>query len=247
MPVEIADSVNPIFLDADPWVGIETGRELAGWQQADEVRTNQHWRYAERRRFFALTFDYLKENGIAGDYLEFGCHRVRTFRMALSEARKRQLESMRFLAFDSFQGLPGGVAAHGVANWEASGLCTPIERFHQIVADHGIYVDRVEAHRGFYGESLTAALQADLLARDVKVALVNIDCDLEESAMPILPFIEPLLQPGTVVYIDDYFAGYRGSPTKGVSRVFHDFIAASRFKAIEHLQVGWNGRSFILY
>lgn len=63
-------------------------------------------------------------------------------------------------------------------------------------------------------------------------------CDLYESAIPVFNFIEPLIQEGTVIYIDDYFAGFKGSPATGPARAFHEFESKSRFKFAQHMQVG---------
>jgi hypothetical protein len=238
-------SIYPEPLAGEPWIDIPDAVALADWGKAQEIEYNQHFRYAERLRFFALTFDFLKENGIVGDYFEFGCHRVRTFRMALTEARRHDLAAMRFLAFDSFEGLPAGAGDHDVANWTGGALCTSEDEFRAIVARHGIYVDRIDTIKGFYENSLTDTLRDRLLAQGYRVSLLNIDCDLYESAVPIFRFVEPFLQEGSVIYIDDYFAGYKGSPRKGVSRAFDDFRKTSRFTFVQHLQAGWNGRSFI--
>ena len=55
------------------------------------------------------------------------------------------------------------------------------------------------------------------------------------------------MQDGSVVYIDDLFAGYKGNPQKGVSRAFREWTKRSRWKFERHLDVGWWGRSYIAY
>jgi hypothetical protein len=240
-------TIHTQVLDQNPWVRIPNGRELAGWTHADEVRYNQHFRQSERMRFFALTFDFLKENGVSGDYFEFGCHSGRTFRMALTEARRHSLDDMRFVAFDSFEGLPEAEQEHGVANWRPAALATSEETFLSLIQDHGIYVDRVSTVKGFYDQSLSPALSERLRAAGRPAALINVDCDLYESSVPVFDFIEPFLQEGTVLYIDDFFSGYKGSPKHGVSRAFDAFRERSRFRFTPHLQVGWFGKSFIAY
>ena len=98
-----------------------------------------------------------------------------------------------------------------------------------------------------YDKSLTSDLQQELLKTSRKIAFVCIDCDLYESAVPVFKFIEPLIQEGTIIYIDDFFAGYKGSPGRGVARAFEEFREKSKFKFIELLQVGWTSRSFVTY
>ena len=93
-------------LEHEPWIRLADGEELASWSKQEEIIYNQRNRQAEKYLFFRRIFDFLTENEIHGDYHEFGCHRARTFRMALTEARRHNLDSMKFWAFDSFEGLP---------------------------------------------------------------------------------------------------------------------------------------------
>lgn len=239
--------VPPAPLDREPWVAIPDAAALAGWSHEDEVRYNQNLRYGARQLFFAEAFDFVKENGVTGEYWEFGCHRGRTFRMALTEARRRSLSGMTFRAFDSFEGLPADDGGHGVAPWKGGALSTSETEFMDLMTAHGLYVDAIRTHKGFYQDSLTPALRDGFLEAGVKAAIINVDCDLYESAVPVFAFIEPFLQEGAIIYIDDYFAGYKGSPLRGVSRAFDDFARTSRFRFVQHQQVGWMGRSFIAY
>ena len=59
---------------------------------------NQRNRHRQKYQFYVNVFDFLNESSIAGDYFEFGCHPVRTFRMALTEARRHHMTDMQFLA-----------------------------------------------------------------------------------------------------------------------------------------------------
>jgi hypothetical protein len=237
-----------VATDAEPWVRLDRGDDIANWQHDDEVHHNQQNRHTQKHHFYANVFDYLKENRIDGDYYEFGCHRVRTFRMALTEARHQNMESMRFLAFDSFRGLPSPTSNPSLELWHQPGiLTTSVETFREHVDQHGIYTDRIDTFEGYYDESLTADLQASLIKRGSKIALVTIDCDLYESAVPVFQFIEPLLQEGSTLYIDDMFVGYKGSPSNGVCRAFLEFQQTSRFNYMRHMDVGWWGRSYIAY
>jgi hypothetical protein len=235
-----------VATNEEPWVRLDRSVDTANWQHDDEVRHNQRNRQTQKHQFYVNVFDYLKENRIEGDYYEFGCHRVRTFRMALSEAHHQNMDSMRFLAFDSFHGLPSPTSEPSLELWHQPGiLTTSVDDFRELVNQHGIYTDRVDTFEGYYDESLTVDLQASLIERGSKIALVTIDCDLYESAVPVFKFIEPLLQAGSALYIDDMFVGYKGSPANGVCRAFLEFQQTSRFNYIRHMDVGWWGRSYI--
>lgn len=234
-------------MDGEPWVKLADGRALADWGRNDEIAYNQMNRQTEKLRFFRRIFDFITDNRVVGDYHEFGCHRARTFRMALTEARKHNLSTMKFFAFDSFEGLPTASSAPSVEIWQRGALTTTVDEFMSMITAHGLYVDRVKTTKGFYADSLTSKLQRKFMDEEQKIALATIDCDLYESAAPVFEFIEPLLQEGSVLYIDDLFAGYKGSPAKGVARAFREYQRKSRFRFAPHMEVGWWGRSYIAY
>lgn len=232
-------------LACEPWVEIADGAALANWSAEDEIRYNQQNRQSEKLRFFRQVFDFLKENEVAGDYHEFGCHRARTFRMALTEARRKNLDDMAFWAFDSFAGLPAPETETSVGKWTQGALATSEQEFLRLIGEHGIYTDKVRTVKGLYGDSLTAALKQQFADSGRKIALATIDCDLYESAVPVFDFIEPLLQAGSVLYIDDLFVGNRGNPGRGLARAFVEYRQRSRWRFVRHLDIGWWGRSYI--
>lgn len=232
--------------NGEPWVELPGGQELAAWSTDDQVRYNQQNRQAAKHAFYVSSFDFLHDNNIAGDYLEFGCHRARTFRMALTEARRQNMNAMRFYAFDSFEGLPECDPEHvWTKTWTTGALKTGEDEFRAVVAQHGLYADKVRTIPGFYDKSLTPQLARELADAGCRAALVCVDCDLYESAVSVLNFLEPLLQPGSLIYLDDMFAGYKGSPLRGVYKAFREFSAVSAWHFEPHLQVGWAGRSFV--
>jgi Macrocin-O-methyltransferase (TylF) len=231
----------------EPWVELPNGRTLADWNHGDEVAYNQADRQTEKALMFRRTFDFIKDNRISGDYHEFGCHRCRTFRMALSEARLHNMSGMEFWAFDSFEGLPATTSSTSVELWKRGALTTSEAEFMRMVREHGIYEDRVHTIKGFYADSLTNALRQRFMDERGKIAFVNVDCDLYESAVPVFEFLDPLMQEGTVIYIDDLFVGHRGSPWRGVARAFLEYQGRTRWRFLRHLDVGWWGRTYIVY
>jgi len=216
----------------EPWVNLGGGDDLYYWERNDQVAYNQTMRQNEKHRFYQFAFDYLQENGIKGDYYEFGCHRARTFRMALTEARRQNMDKMHFHAFDSFEGLP----PNDSGKWQEGSLCTTEDEFTRMIADHGIYVDKVHIHKGFYDDTLPRT------KLDNPAAFVCVDCDLHDSAAEVFRFIVPYLQEGTLIYIDDLFVG------DGVANAWIGFKTENPFAVrhfVPHMNVGWWGRSFI--
>ena len=238
---------NPLInsLEQEPYVDLPNEDGFSSWNKTNEVVYNQISRQREKARFFTLALDFINEINVVGDYFEFGCHRCRTFRMVLTEARRHNLDHMGFLAFDSFEGLPGKGEAENI-NWDEGTLITSEKDFIEFVKHQGIYVDKVKTYKGFYDKLLNQELQNKLIAEKNKIALVTIDCDLYESAVPVFEFIDPLLQPGSVIYIDDIFGGYKGNPFESVGKAFIEFQKKSKWAFVKHLNVGWWGRSYIV-
>lgn len=116
-----------------------------------------------------------------------------------------------------------------------------------MMKNHGLYQSQIHTYAGFYQDSLTDNLAETLRTANRDASLVCIDCDLYESAVPVFNFIEMFLQEGTVIYIDDYWTGYRGNPNQGVSKAFKEFSSKSNWKFEEYLSIGWAGKSFITY
>ena len=220
-------------VSGEPWVDLPDGKALADWDHQAEIEYNQQHRQLEKHRFFARIFDYLNDNGISGGYHEFGCHRVRTFRMALTEARRHGMSDRLFYGYDSFEGLPPATSDPARDLWRQAGVLTTSEdEFRKIICEHGLYVDQARTIKGFYNKSLTTERQNQILAESGPAALIVVDCDLYESAVSVFDYIDPFLQEGTALYIDDLFVGYRGTPTKGGGTRFSRIPSAEPFQLL---------------
>ena len=61
----------------------------------------------ERKEILRKIMNFVRENNLGdGDYLEFGVYKGGNFVEAISAAKGKRLDKMRFHAFDSFEGLP---------------------------------------------------------------------------------------------------------------------------------------------
>uniref|UniRef100_UPI003AF5ECD4 TylF/MycF/NovP-related O-methyltransferase n=1 Tax=Campylobacter fetus TaxID=196 RepID=UPI003AF5ECD4 len=200
--------------------------DFSSWDKQAEINyNNNEIRQKGRSEFFATAFDFMSANEIKGDYLEFGCHKARTFRMVLSEARRKNYEFMRFFAFDSFEGLPevNGIDKLGV-QFKKGDLTTSEEKFWELINKHGLFIDKIQTIKGFYEDSLNNELLLDLKHKDVKASLIYIDCDLYTSSKTVLNFIAQsnFLQDGTIIAFDDWDL-YRANPHKGQRKAFEEF------------------------
>lgn len=195
-------------------------------------------------------FHLLSRIELEGDYLEFGVFRGETFRNAIRAARqgfratKEGRFPGRFLAFDSFQGLPQvGSMSDGFnlyARGEFSAEQVEFER------NLGKLRDRfaIEIVAGWFDATLNDATAERLRLR--KAAFVNIDCDLYESTVPVLSFVTPLLQTGTILYFDDWFS-CRGSMAHGESRAAREWLERHpEIRLVEYRNVGITGKMFVV-
>ena len=87
----------------EPWCRLHSAKDLESWSKKDEIKWNQSHRQTEKYKFYIKAFDFITDNKIEGDYFEFGCHRGRTFRMALTEARHHNMDSITFLPLTALQ------------------------------------------------------------------------------------------------------------------------------------------------
>jgi hypothetical protein len=114
-------------------------------------------------------------------------------------------------------------------------------------------MSQVRTIPGFFDRSLTPQCRervrddcsANNMRKDCRAALINIDCDLYESAVPIFPFIDGLIGQGSIVYMDDYWVGYGGSPKEGVARAFHEYRKLSCFDFVDWGRIGGWGHAFV--
>src|SRR4051812_6877378 len=133
----------------------------------------------ESARMLNSAFGYVANEGLQGDYAEFGVLEGRTFREAWHAAQRFRIDAMRFHAYDSFEGLPavGGVDAAGP--FQAGQFSSPRALFDETVSE--IPRDRLTVTHGFYDETLTSAEHHE-------IAVAWVDCDLYASTVPVLAF-----------------------------------------------------------
>lgn len=195
---------------------------------------------------FFKTGSYIAADKIPGDYLEFGVFVGGSFSRAyrgLSEAfleastpsawnnvpadcldRSQLWDRMRFFAFDSFEGLPSlrGVDTQTRDFAEGKFSCSEVD-FKRNVSAQGVQLERVVTVPGWFDETVNETTFKQYNIQ--QAAVVNIDCDLYESARTVLEGITPILAEGTVIIFDDWF-NYRGNPELGEQRACREWLAA---------------------
>jgi hypothetical protein len=195
-------------------------------------------------------FHYLSRIGLEGDYLEFGVFRGETFRNAIRAARQGYRATHpggfpgRFLAFDSFQGLPAVASMDDPVNLYSAGEFAASQNDFENTLGSLRQQARVEVVPGWFNETLRPETAQRLAIR--KAAFVNIDCDLYESTLSVLQFITPMLQTGTVLYFDDWFS-LRGSMAHGEARAAREWLDAHpEIRLVDYRNLGITGKMFLI-
>lgn len=199
------------------------------------------------RRFYAIEqcTEYLVGAQLDGDYLEFGVYKGDTFSHAYKWMASH-FKGMKFLAFDSFEGLPnpqGIDAADGYSsNFSETQFACSQEEFTQSILSKGVDLSRVKIVRGWFDKTLSPDKRH---AYDLKkIAAAWIDCDLYESTVPVLRFITPYLTVGSVIIFDDWRC-FRNQPDFGQQRACREWLESNpKIRLQELYTFGWNGIAF---
>lgn len=225
------------------------------------VENNQRFRQSQKFNFYRNAMDFIIENDVSGSYFEFGVHRARTFTMVMglddfyasnkgptggALAPKPEGGYMdHYLAFDSFEGFPEGTQIETHPQYTAGAVATPKEEFLRLVKEFGQSTERVKLIEGFYDRSLTNDLANEFQRQRIKASLVTIDCNLYESYKSVFEWVDQFLQPGTVLYLDD-FNTHRAQPDQGPKRAWNEYKNSTKRQFEPFLSVGWCGFSFIV-
>lgn len=147
-----------------------------------------------------------------GDYLEFGVYRGDSLAAAWRGAVAGGLDGMRFIGFDSFEGLPVQQRDHESGRWAPGAMAVGEEAVRRHLAELGVDLGRVTLVPGFYDRVLDDALRSRLGLE--RAAVVYLDCDLYDSTLTALRWVTPLLTTGTLLAVDDWFT-FRAQPGAG--------------------------------
>ncbi len=197
-------------------------------------------------------FEFVFKSDVYGDYWEFGVARGHSLYRAWENWREfsqamNRMHDMRFVAFDSFEGIPPLQPEDQLATYE---VFQPGQYAHtraevaEWLQAKGVDLQRFTFVEGFYEDALGRPETAATVA-GTHAAIVHIDCDLYSSATHVLDFIAPHLVEGSVLLFDDWFC-YRGRRDKGVHGAFRVWLERSRWSAEEYFRYDWPGICFIM-
>jgi O-methyltransferase len=203
---------------------------------------------------------FVSRNYIAGDYLEFGVWQGDSFTKVyhfLSRLRadhdawlnRRPTHAsqtgsaspeydgwrnwkVRFLAFDSFEGLPEPDQQEIPEEWVKGGYACSEENFKRNLASDGVNLGDVITVPGYYDKTLNNDTKKKLGLRHASI--VHIDCDLYESTIVALNFVTDLLVQGSVIVFDDWFYN-QGRKDRGEQKACNEWRQNNpQFELVEY-------------
>ena len=206
-----------------------------------QLKTNEAFRY-ESARMLRMAFAYARYEKLEGDYLEFGVFEGKTFVEAWHAAEYQLLNSMRFVAFDSFEGLPALRPEDSDGPFQEGEYRAPREVFERTLRQHQVPASRVSIVEGLYDDTLADPRRIPV----ERCAIAYVDCDLYQSAVPVLDYLTHVVVDGSVIIFDDWF-NYHGRPDRGEQRACAEWLAANPdIRLVHYRDYGWPGRSFIV-
>lgn len=174
---------------------------------------------------------------LSGHYYEFGLYKGYSFYRAVKSSPLST--DIKYFAFDSFEGLPKSKEGGKFTKGQYAGS---LEYVKDNLRRRGALRDNTFFYKGFYEETLTHDLQDQLKNYLAKVILI--DCDLYSSTVPVLTFIKPMLQKGTLILFDDWNC-FGADDNKGERRAAREFLRDNGEIVLEKsFAFGWHGQAF---
>jgi hypothetical protein len=207
-----------------------------------------------------MSWGHIFNNKIRGDYWEFGVYRGDSMELSARELEKfkawniSQLKSSekwrvnlakqysdyspKFLGFDTFEGMPEN--NEGNLNFQKLSFSSNRENVEKRLI-RNIQRSNLILIKGDF----TISTSEEISKSSNLISIVNIDCDLYESALAALRLSRPFLQVGSVLLFDE-FHGFNADPSKGERKALADFLAETSIKVDRWFDYHYGGRSFLI-
>lgn len=174
---------------------------------------------------YGTALDWLIEargGNIAGSYLEYGVCTGSSM-IALNKALKcRDNVNLRFIGFDSFEGLPDNAAAQDNGVWKVGSFMSERSRTEARLEDNGIIPCLVE---GWFSETLKEETRHKYKIQTAP--LIMVDCDIYSAAKESLEFSVPHITGPTVIFFDDWYSCGLDKIDQGEARAWKEILKAN--------------------
>jgi O-methyltransferase len=202
--------------------------------------------YDRKETMLHTCLEYVDSAAVKGDYVEFGTWQGRSIIAAYHLSRLfPSLSEMSFYGFDSFEGIPSlTINKSEGREFPPGSFRAGLEEVRRNLTNAKVDMKRMRLVPGLYADTLNQKTSERL---PLKVAsVVNVDCDVYESTVPVLDFIEPYLVDGTIIIFDDWYC-FKNRAELGQQKAFREWQERNRnLKVTPYKEFGWDGKSFII-
>ena len=158
--------------------------------------------------------------------------------MSSRYSRVGNIKNRKFIGFDSFEGFGELNEKDKHPFYNNLNFKTDYKSVQKRLMSLKGSAEEVTLVKGFFNET------CDNIAPSTYginlAAVVMIDNDTYSGAQSCFRFIEPILQEGTIIILDDFFS-YKGSDEKGLCGAFTEFAIVSKFKFRQISDYGMGG------
>lgn len=208
----------------------------------------------EKSKALRQAFWHINLESLPGDYFEFGVafgNSLQSARLASKMSVAPRLgvfsQKRKFFAFDTFDSFKSSDPDDMHPTWSGSRFSFSFESVKKRFKRH----DEVVILKGDVTDLGTESEFFEFVQKsmrtDQRVAIALLDMDLKGPTTAALKFLKPMLQTGSILIFDEYFA-FRGDPSLGESGALADFLATNQdIRVREFGAYGDGGRVFQVY
>ncbi len=217
----------------------------------------------DKQGALARAWGHVYNNSIVGDYVEFGVYKGESVISSLKIRRdfnlwlKSQYQSDEkwrrdfarnsplndpqiFHCLDTFEGMPFN--DEGSISFMQGNFFTELSKVKAKIEKQNSEKINVKYYKGLFSETRIEFLKS---IKNRNIAIVNIDCDLEESTRDALCSINQNISIGTILLFDDYNC-FNADNSKGQRKAFSDFQDKSEFIFEKFFSYHFAGQSFLV-
>ena len=166
-------------------------------------------------------------------YLEFGVFVGTSMACMYRAASAASATGLRLIGFDSFQGMPAGVAEQANGRWHKGDLYADVALTRANLRRLGVPEHRVELVEGWFEDTLNDETRSRL--RVDRAAVVMVDCVSASATKLVLGFVAPLIRDRAIVYVDGWALADLADGGLGKREAFESWIASHPELAAEDL------------
>ena len=180
---------------------------------------------------------------IEGSYFEFGVYEGTSLYGALKTYQKLKSKQERnFYGFDSFD---EGFKYFDDADHHPYFKEGDFKSSYEKTLKRFKKSKNVKLIKGYFEEVVSGKQPSEICGAD-RCAIVFIDCDLMGPALVALSFVRPILERGSVIILDDYWA-YKANSDLGTRGALNKFLQDNpEVELTEYYKYGHGGISFIV-